>query len=60
MRAKGEAEYDHVMNFVKTGVRTAADELVGRALGPVLGPLAAHAGKAAVHALLDDEEEDRK
>jgi hypothetical protein len=54
MRAKGEAEYDHVMNFVKTGVRTAADELAGRALGPVLGPLAVHAGEAEVHALLDD------
>jgi hypothetical protein len=57
MRAKGEPEYDHVMNFVKTGVRTTAD---GRALGPVLGPSAVHAGEAAVHALLDDEEEDRK
>jgi hypothetical protein len=46
----------HVRNFVETGVRRTADELVG-ARFPIIGPLAVEAAAQVYRTIVDDEDE---
>ena len=52
-----DAVSQHIMNFVRTGIRTTTDELAAKALGPVVGPAVVELGSQAINALTDDKDE---
>jgi hypothetical protein len=54
MTGDDDALSGHIEDFIKSGVRSGADALASRFLGPTVGPLVVEGGVKVINAISDD------